>query len=508
MANIPHWLNGHAFHADNTRQAPVHNPATGQIIHQVSMADVDLVNRTVESAKNAFPAWAATPAVKRARILFKYKELLDKNIDVIARLVSEEHGKLLDDARGSVLRGIEVVELACGGPQLLKGWFSENVATDVDCTTMRQALGVCVGITPFNFPAMIPLWMFPLALVCGNTFVLKPSEKTPSCPLKLVELLYEAGLPDGVLNLIQGDKIAVDALITHPDVAAISFVGSSTVAEIIHNTGIAHGKRVQAFGGAKNHAVVMPDANLDQAAEAIAGAAFGSAGERCMALSIAVVVGPDTADQLVAKLTTRSRQVTLGAGAEKNAEMGPLISYEHVNKVKSYLELGVAEGATLLVDGRDVTNSHAANQQGYYLGACLFDHVNAGMRIYQEEIFGPVLGIVRVNTFKEALDLVNNHPYGNGTAIFTRDGDTARTYASHVQVGMVGINVPIPVPAPFHAFGGWKKSIFADIAMHGTESIQFFTRLKTITTRWPAHDVRDNNAFHMKSSSDASTTIE
>ena len=508
MTLLPHWLDGKAYTAETTRQMPVHNPATGQIIHQIALADVALVNQAVASAKNAFHEWSATPAIKRARIMFKYKTLLDQNIDVLARLVSEEHGKLLNDAKGSVLRGIEVVELACGAPQLLKGWFSENVATDVDCTSMRQALGVCVGITPFNFPAMIPLWMFPLALVCGNTFVLKPSEKTPSCPLKLVELLYEAGLPDGVLNLIHGDKVAVDALITHPDVAAVSFVGSSTVAEYVHNTGTQHGKRVQAFGGAKNHAVVMPDADLDQTAEAIAGAAFGSAGERCMALSIAVVVGDKTADLLVEKLTARSQRVTLGALEDKNAEMGPLISREHLNKVTDYVALGCTEGASLLVDGREKNVTQSVNAAGYYLGACLFDHVTADMRIYQEEIFGPVLGIVRVNTFAEALELVNAHPYGNGTAIFTRDGDTARTYASQVQVGMVGINVPIPVPAPFHAFGGWKKSIFADIAMHGTESIQFFTRLKTVTTRWLSHDMRDNNAFNMTSFSEETTPKE
>lgn len=501
MTTLPHWLNGQAYTDQNARTSAVHNPATGQIIRQVGLADVALVNQAVASAKQALPEWSALPAIKRARLMFNYKTLLDKNIDVIAKLVSEEHGKLLSDARGSVLRGIEVVELACGAPQLLKGWFSENVATDVDCASMRQALGVCVGITPFNFPAMIPLWMFPLALVCGNTFVLKPSEKTPSCPLKLVELMYEAGLPAGVLNLIQGDKVAVDALITHPDVAAISFVGSSAVAEYIHNTGIQHGKRVQAFGGAKNHAVIMPDADLDQTAEALAGAAFGSAGERCMALSIAVVVGEATADALVEKLAARAQSVTLGALDDQGAEMGPLISGEHLSKVRHYLDIGCSEGATLRVDGRSQSQNASPNANGYYLGASLFDHVTAKMRIYQEEIFGPVLGIVRVASFQEALDLVNAHPYGNGTAIFTRDGDTARTYASQVQVGMVGINVPIPVPAPFHAFGGWKKSIFGDIAMHGTESIQFFTRLKTVTTRWPTHALRDTNAFNMTSHS-------
>lgn len=500
MSVIPHWLNGQAFVDNHAPLLPVHNPATGEVLRHVGLANQALIDQAVQQAKQAFPEWSATPAIKRARLMFKYKTLLDQNIDVLARLVSEEHGKLLADARGSVLRGIEVVELACGAPQLLKGWFSENVANDVDCHSMRQALGVCVGITPFNFPAMIPLWMFPLALVCGNTFVLKPSEKDPSCPVKLVELMHEAGLPAGVLNLVHGDKVAVDALITHPDVAAISFVGSSVVAKHIHQTGIAHGKRVQAFGGAKNHAVVMPDADLDQTAEAIAGAAFGSAGERCMALSIAVAVGDDTADRLIAKLTARTAQVSLGA-RDEGADMGPLISREHLAKVKDYVQVGCDEGATLLVDGRLQQPAQADYHNGYYMGACLFDQVTPQMRIYQEEIFGPVLGVVRVNSFMEAIQLVNDHPYGNGTAIFTRDGDTARTYANLVQVGMVGINVPIPVPAPFHAFGGWKQSIYGDIAMHGTESIQFFTKLKTVTTRWPSHELREHNAFTMTSHS-------
>lgn len=501
MAILSHWLNGQMVPASDARLLAVHNPATGQIIHQVPLADTNTVNQAVANAKAAFPEWSATPAIKRARLMFNYKTLLDKNLDTIARLVSEEHGKLLADARGSVLRGIEVVELACGAPQLLKGWFSENVATDVDCASMRQALGVCVGITPFNFPAMIPLWMFPLALVCGNTFVLKPSEKAPSCPLKLVELMHEAGLPPGVLNLINGDQVAVEALITHPDVAAISFVGSSSVARSIYQTGIAHGKRVQAFGGAKNHAVIMPDADLEQTAEALVGAAFGSAGERCMALSIAVVVGDTTAERLVPTLIARSQRVSLGAFDESNAEIGPLISQEHLNKVSDYVTLGCNEGAVLCVDGREQKPSNSNYQQGYYMGACLFDRVQPHMRIYQEEIFGPVLGIVRVDTFQQALELVNAHPYGNGTAIFTRDGDTARSYANQVQVGMVGINVPIPVPAPFHAFGGWKQSIYADITMHGTESIQFYTRLKSVTTRWPSHELRDSNAFNMTSHS-------
>lgn len=499
MATLAHWLNGHRMVNDHPSALTVHNPATGQILHHVPIADSQIVNQAVAHAKAAFPEWSTTPAIKRARLMFKYQELLHKNLDTLAKIVSEEHGKLIADARGSVLRGLEVVELACGAPQLLKGWFSENVATDIDCSTMRQALGVCVGITPFNFPAMIPLWMFPLALVCGNTFVLKPSEKNPSCALKLAELLHEAGLPAGVLNVVQGDKSTVDALITHPDVAAISFVGSSHVAQHIQQTGIRHGKRVQAFGGAKNHAVVMPDADLSQTAEAIVGAAFGSAGERCMALSIAVAVGEATADALVKHLIDRCQTVVLGASDEAHAQMGPLISLEHLAKVEHYVQIGCEEGARLLIDGRGQKPKAGTHQQGYYLGACLFDHVKPHMRIYQEEIFGPVLGVVRVNHFEEALHLVNTHPYGNGTAIFTKDGDTARTYASQVQVGMVGINVPIPVPAPFHAFGGWKQSIYADIPMHGSESIQFYTKLKTTTWRWPDQTVR--HGFDMTSHS-------
>lgn len=492
---IPHWINDKSFSLKQNNVLPVYHPATGTVIREIEIADASIVDQAVAAAKNAFPAWAHTPVAKRAKILFRYKTLIEQNISTLAKLISEEHGKLLEDAKGSIHRGLEVVELACGAPYLMRGWFSENVATDMDTYTVRQPLGICAGITPFNFPAMIPLWMFPLALVCGNTFILKPSEKDPSCPLKLVELAYEAGLPSGVLNLVQGDKATVDLLLTHPDINAISFVGSSTVAKYIQTTAIQHGKRVQAFGSAKNHAVIMPDADLDQAAQAIAGAAYGSAGERCMALSVAVVVGKEHADVLVNKIKTLSQQVRLGALDTSDVDMGPLYAATHLAKVKSYIELGIQEGAQLVTDGR-LTQAPAQYPQGFFLGATLFDQVKPHMKIYQEEIFGPVLCVVRVDTLDQALQLINKNHYGNGTCIFTRDGDAARYFANQVQVGMVGINVPIPVPAAYHAFGGWKNSVFADIGMHGSESIQFYTKLKTVTTKWPT-DLRQHNAYMM-----------
>ncbi len=480
---IPHFINGKIVQGNSDRKGDVFNPATGEIIKHVAFANQQDVDQAVAAAKAAFPAWSTTPAIKRARIMFKYKELLENHLDELAKIVSTEHGKLFNDAKGSVIRGIEVVEFVCGAPHLLKGWFSENVGTDIDSYTIRQPLGVSVGITPFNFPAMIPLWMFPMALVCGNTFVLKPSEKDPSCPLRLAELMKEAGLPDGVLNVINGDKIAVDTLLTHPDVATVSFVGSTPVAEYIHKTASAHNKRVQAFGGAKNHCIVMPDADLDQAADAIAGAAYGSAGERCMALSAVVTIGDDIGDELIKKLIPRTKELKIGTAQDLNADMGPLITQQHLEKVKNYVAEGIKEGAELIVDGRDF--KLPGHEKGFFMGGCLFDKVTPNMKIYREEIFGPVLIVLRANNFNEALDLINNNEYGNGAAIFTRDGDTARTFASLVKVGMVGINVPIPVPVPYHAFGGWKRSIFADIHMHGTEGISFYTRLKTVTERWP-----------------------
>lgn len=478
MVKVPHFIDGKKV-TSSVNTLNIFNPATGQVIGEVGVADNAVVEQAISAAKSAFPPWASTTPLKRARILFKFKTLLEQHIDELAAIVTREHGKILDDARGSVQRGMDVVEFACGIPGYLKGSFTENVATDVDSYSLRQPLGVCVGITPFNFPAMIPLWMFPMAIACGNTFVLKPSEKDPSCAVRIAEIAKEAGIPDGVINVVQGDKVAVDALITHPDVKAISFVGSTPIAEYVYKTGTSHGKRVQAFAGAKNHCIVMPDADLDQAVNAIVGAAYGSAGERCMAISVVIAVGNHLADALVSKITTRIKTLKIGPGDQPGIEMGPLVTQAHWDRVKSYIELGVKEGADLVVDGR-VFNM----QQGFFMGASLFDNVKATMRIYQEEIFGPVLSIVRVVDFDAALKLVNDHEFGNGTAIYTRDGNTARTFAANVQVGMVGINIPIPVPVAYHSFGGWKRSMFGDVTMHGPESVQFFTKLKTVTQRW------------------------
>lgn len=496
LYTVSHFINNQKITTTKENLHPIRNPATGEIIGEVAYATSGEVEKAIAAAKAAFPQWSKTPPMRRARVLFKYKELLEKNMDEIAELVTKEHGKTLTDAKGSILRGIELVEFACGIPNLLKGWFSEDVGTAVDSYSMRQALGVCAGITPFNFPAMIPLWMFPLAVACGNTFVLKPSEKDPSCPLRLVELFKEAGAPDGVVNLINGDADAVNILLTHPDIAAVSFVGSTPVAEYIYKTATAHGKRAQAFGGAKNHCIVMPDADIEDAANAIVGAAFGSAGERCMALSVAVAVGEKVADKLITYMKPKVETLKIGIGTDSSVEMGPLITKEHMEKVKSYVDTGIKEGANLVVDGRNFQLKD--HEKGYFMGGCLFDNVTSEMRIYKEEIFGPVLIVMHVPDFKAAIKLVNEHEFGNGTAIFTRDGDTARTFASEVQAGMIGINVPIPVPAPFHAFGGWKRSIFADIHMHGTESVNFFTRLKTVTLRWPK-GIREGAEFMMKS---------
>jgi malonate-semialdehyde dehydrogenase (acetylating)/methylmalonate-semialdehyde dehydrogenase len=415
--------------------------------------------------------------------MFRFRELVEQHADEMAACIVAEHGKVFSDAMGEVTRGLEVVEFACGIPQLLKGEFSEQVGTGIDMYSIRQPLGVCVGITPFNFPVMVPMWMFPVALACGNSFVLKPSERDPSASLLIARLLREAGLPDGVFNVVQGDKVAVDALLTHPSVAAVSFVGSTPIARYIHETASRHGKRVQALGGAKNHMVVMPDADLDQAVDALIGAAYGSAGERCMAISVAVAVG-DIADRLVARLAERVPKIRVTQGMDRTAEMGPLVTRAHLDKVRGYVDAGVAEGAKLVVDGRGLKVE--GHEQGFFLGGCLFDHVKPGMRIYGEEIFGPVLSIVRADSFDAALRLVNEHEYGNGCAIFTRDGDAAREFAHRVQVGMVGVNVPIPVPMAFHSFGGWKSSLFGDHHMHGPEGVRFYTRLKAVTQRWPA----------------------
>ncbi len=492
--SIPHYIDGQRVEGASGRFGRLYNPATGEVSGRVALADATDADRAVEAAAAAFPGWRDTPALHRARVLFRFKELMESHLDELARLVSDEHGKVLSDARGSVIRGLEVVEFACGAPHLLKGHFSEDVGRGIDSHSMRQPLGVCVGITPFNFPAMVPLWMFPLAIVCGNTFVLKPSEKVPSTSLRLAELLTDAGLPAGVMNVLHGDGEAVDALLTHAKVAGVSFVGSTPVAEHVHRTATAHGKRVQALGGAKNHMVVMPDADLDQSADALIGAAYGSAGERCMAISVAIAVGDAVADALIERLVPRVRALKVGPASEPDAEMGPLITREHLNRVSGYVSLGVEEGARLVVDGRDL--EIPGHEHGFFIGGCLFDGVTADMRIYREEIFGPVLCLVRVPDFEAALGLVNAHEFGNGAAIFTRDGGAARAFSSRVQAGMVGINVPIPVPMAFHSFGGWKRSLFGDIHVHGTEGIQFYTRLKTVTSRWPS-GIREGAAFHM-----------
>jgi malonate-semialdehyde dehydrogenase (acetylating) / methylmalonate-semialdehyde dehydrogenase len=483
MTTIQHYIGGKAVAGTSGRQSDVFNPATGERTARVDLASKGEVDAAVTTAKAALAKWAATPPVVRARVMFRFKELCERNADELVRMISAEHGKVQSDARGELQRGLEVVEFACGIPHLLKGEFSENVGTNVDSWSIRQPVGVCVGITPFNFPAMVPMWMFPISIACGNVFILKPSERDPSTPFRIAELLTEAGLPAGVFNVVNGDKEAVDALLTHPDVAAVSFVGSTTIAEYVYTTGCAHGKRVQALGGAKNHMVVMPDADLDQATDALMGAGYGSAGERCMAISVAVAVGNKTGDALIERLAPRVRALKVGPGTDPDAEMGPLVTKPHFEKVKGYIDDGVREGAELVVDGRGLKLQ--GYEGGYFLGGSLFDRVRPDMRIYQEEIFGPVLSVVRVDDYDTAVNLINAHAYANGTAIFTRDGDAARTFASAIQVGMVGVNVPIPVPMAFHSFGGWKRSIFGDHGVHGPEGIHFYTKLKTITSRWP-----------------------
>ena len=485
---IPHFIQGREAGGGSGRWGEVFDPATGAVQARVALASADDVSAAVAAAQAAFPAWAATTPLQRARILFRFKELLEKHADQIAAAITAEHGKVLADARGELTRGLEVVEFACGAPHLLKGEHSMNVGRDVDSWSEYAPLGVVAGITPFNFPCMVPMWMFPVALACGNTFVLKPSERDPTPPMILARLLKEAGLPDGVFNVVHGDKTAVDALIDDPRVQALSFVGSTPIAGYIYARGSANGKRVQALGGAKNHMVVLPDADLDQAASALLGAGYGSAGERCMAISVAVCVGERTADALVAKLKPMVEGLRIGPGCQGDPDMGPLVTGAHRDKVRGYVDAGVAEGATLVVDGRGLRVEGAP--EGFFLGGCLFDHVTADMRIYREEIFGPVLCVVRVPDFEAALALVNEHEYGNGTAVFTRDGDAARQFAHRVQAGMVGINVPIPVPMAFHSFGGWKRSLFGPLHMHGPDGVRFYTRLKTITARWPT-GVRD-----------------
>jgi malonate-semialdehyde dehydrogenase (acetylating)/methylmalonate-semialdehyde dehydrogenase len=496
---IPHYIGGQRIGSVAQRSLPVYNPATGEETGTLPLATAQDVDAAVQAAKAAFPAWAATPPLKRARVMFKFRELLEANQEALAAQITAEHGKTHSDALGEVARGIEIVEFACGIPQLLKGEVTENVGTQVDSHNLRQPLGVVAGITPFNFPAMVPLWMAPIAIACGNCFVLKPSERDPSASLLLADWFKQAGLPDGVFNVVHGDKVAVDAILEHPDIKAVSFVGSTAIARYIYATGCAHGKRVQALGGAKNHMVVMPDADLDQAADALMGAGYGSAGERCMAISVAVAVGDKVADALVEKLAPRVRALSIGRGDAQGKDMGPLISAAHRDRVKGFVDLGVTEGAKLVVDGRGLKIAGCEN--GYFLGGCLFDGVRPEMKIYKEEIFGPVLSIVRAANYEEAIALVNDHEYGNGVALFTRDGDAARDFVSRVQIGMVGINVPIPVPMAFHSFGGWKASLFGDHHIYGPEGVRFYTRLKTITTRWPA-SIRSGAQYVMPTSSD------
>jgi malonate-semialdehyde dehydrogenase (acetylating)/methylmalonate-semialdehyde dehydrogenase len=484
-AVLGHWVGGaERAPSAGSRHGDVFNPATGERARRVALADAAEVDAAVRSAQAAFPGWAATPPLRRARVMFRFKELLERHGDELAAMITAEHGKVFSDAQGEVTRGMEVVEFACGIPSLLKGEYTEQVGTGIDAWSVRQPLGVVVGITPFNFPAMVPMWMFPVAIACGNAFELKPSERDPSAPLFIARLLKEAGLPDGVFSVVNGDKEAVDALLTHPLVQAVSFVGSTPIAKYIHETASRGGKRVQALGGAKNHLVVMPDADMDQVVDAVIGAAYGSAGERCMAVSVAVAVGDATADRLIARLAERVTRIRVADGMDASAEMGPLVTRQHLDKVRGYVDAGVAEGASLVVDGRAL--KVPGRENGFFLGGCLFDKVAPGMSIYREEIFGPVLGVTRAKDFEEALSLVNGHEYGNGCCIFTRDGDAAREFANRVQIGMVGINVPIPVPLAFHSFGGWKNSLFGDHHMHGPEGVRFYTRYKTVTQRWPA----------------------
>ena len=484
------WINGQRTRSRSSRFADVTNPASGEAIRQVPLAGREDVESAVAAAKAAFPAWSDTTPLRRSRILNKFRELLETNRAELAQLASEEHGKTLEDAAGSLQRGIEVVEFAVGAPYLLKGEHAENVGRGVDCHSMLQPIGVCAGITPFNFPAMVPMWMFPISIACGNTFVLKPSEKVPSCSLRMAVLLKEAGLPDGVFNVVPGDKEAVDALLVHPDVRAISFVGSTPVAKYIYETAAHHGKRVQALGSAKNHAVVLPDAPLDFTADALMGAAYGSAGERCMAISTVVAVG-DVADPLVAMLKAKAEKLVVGPGDRKGVDMGPVISAQHRDKIVGYIDSGVKQGAKLVSDGRGI--KVAGHEKGFFVGPTLFDNVSTEMTIYREEIFGPVLIVLRVTSFEEAIKLVNANPYANGTAIFTGSGAAARRFQNEIEVGMVGINVPIPVPMAFFSFGGWKSSLFGDLHMHGMEGIYFYTRTKAVTTRWP--EVAERSAF-------------
>ncbi|WP_174875143.1 CoA-acylating methylmalonate-semialdehyde dehydrogenase [Vogesella oryzae] len=492
MTTVQHLINGELV-TNVGRTAPVFNPSIGEAVRQVALADEATIQAAIAAAKAAFPAWRNTPPAKRAQVMFRFKQLLEANRDKIAAMISEEHGKTIEDAVGELQRGIENVEYACGAPELLKGEYNRNVGPNIDSWSDHQPLGVVAGITPFNFPAMVPLWMYPLAIVCGNCFILKPSERDPSSTLFIAQLLHEAGLPKGVINVVHGDKAAVDALIEAPEVKALSFVGSTPIAEYIYSEGTKRGKRVQALGGAKNHAVVLPDADLDNTVNALMGAAYGSCGERCMAISVVVAVGDQVADKLVEKLVPKITALKIGAGTSCGLDMGPLVTGAARDKVKGYIDSGVAQGAELVVDGRQL--SVAGHEQGFFVGGTLFDKVTPEMTIYREEIFGPVLCIVRVGSLEAAMQLINDHEYGNGTCLFTRDGEAARLFCDEIEVGMVGVNVPLPVPVAYHSFGGWKRSLFGDLHAYGPDGVRFYTKRKTITQRWPQRANHEASQF-------------
>jgi len=497
MQVVGHMINGSQFQGQGDRTQDVFNPATGAVTKQVALANKNTVEEAIAAAQAAFPVWRNTPPMKRARVMFRFKQLLEENAEQICRLITDEHGKVLDDAMGELTRGIEVVEYACGGPELLKGEHSKNVGPAIDSWSEFQALGVVAGITPFNFPAMVPMWMFPMALICGNTFILKPSERDPSAPMLVAELLKQAGLPDGVFNVVNGDKEAVDTILEDERVQAVSFVGSTPIAEYIYSQGTANGKRVQALGGAKNHAIVMPDADIDNAVNALMGAAYGSCGERCMAISVVVCVGDQTADELVAKLKPQVAGLKIGNGTDTSNQMGPLITKMSQERIQGLITQGVEQGAELVVDGRGIVVD--GHENGYFIGGTLFDRVTQEMTVYQEEIFGPVLCVVRAESMQQAMQLIDDHEFGNGTCLFTRDGEAARYFADNIKVGMVGINVPLPVPVAYHSFGGWKRSLFGDLSAHGPDSIRFYTRRKTITQRWPSSGVREGSQFSFPS---------
>ena len=489
MREVHHFVNGKMVAGTSGRFGDIFDPNTGAIQARVALATKAELGVAVDAATAAFPGWASTNPQRRARVMFEFKRLVEANMNALAHMLSSEHGKVIADSKGDIQRGLDVVEFACGIPHLLKGEYTEGAGPGIDVYSMRQPLGVCAGITPFNFPAMIPCWMAAVAIACGNTFILKPSEKDPSVPMRLAELMMEAGLPKGVLNVINGDKEAVDAILTHPDIKAVSFVGSSDIAQYVYSTGTANGKRVQAMGGAKNHGIILPDANIEQAVKDIVGAAYGSAGERCMALPVAVTVGKKTGDEFVERMLEAARGLKVGVSTDTDAHYGPVVSAAHKAKVESYIQMGVDEGASLLLDGRGLKLQ--GNEGGYFIGPNLFDNVKPSMKSYQEEIFGPVLQVMRVETLEEAAALPSNHQYGNGCAIFTSNGRAAREFAAQVNVGMVGVNVPIPVPVAYHTFGGWKRSAFGDTNQHGPEGVRFYTKIKTVTQRWPEGDIGD-----------------